>query len=92
MEIFHSILYHTLSAILTILWVSLLLRAILSWFDPAGEGTLSSVFYMITEPLIHPFRLLFEKLDWFQGTPLDVPFFALVIVVSLLRALLVLFR
>ncbi len=92
MELFHAILYHTLSAMLTILWLALFLRAIFSWFDPTGEGWFSGLLYMITEPMIHPIRVLFEKMNWFQGTPLDVPFFALVIVVSLLRALLVFFR
>ena len=87
MELFHSILYYTLSSMLTIIWVALFLRAIFSWFDPTGEGKLSSLFYMITEPLIHPIRVLFEKLDWFQGTPLDVPFFVLVLLVIILRTL-----
>ena len=91
MELFHSILYHTLSGMLTIIWVALFLRAILSWFDPTGEGKLSGLFYMITEPLIHPIRLLFEKLNWFQETPIDVPFFALVILVAVLRMLISVF-
>ncbi len=85
MELFYSILYYTLSGMLTVLWLALFLRAIVSWFDPTGEGALSGILYVITEPLIHPIRLLFEKMDWFQETPIDVPFFVLVILVAVLR-------
>ena len=85
MELFYSILYYTLSGMLTVLWLALFLRTIISWFDPTGEGALSGILYVITEPLIHPIRLLFEKMDWFQETPIDVPFFVLVILVAVLR-------
>ncbi|MBE6529087.1 MAG: YggT family protein [Ruminococcaceae bacterium] len=91
MELFHSILYHTLSGMLTVLWAALFLRAILSWFDPTGEGWLSGLLYMITEPMIHPVRMLFEKMDWFQETPIDVPFFAVVILIAVLRGLMTFF-
>ena len=91
MELFHSILYYTLSSMLTIIWVALFLRAIFSWFDPTGEGWFSGLLYMITEPMIHPVRVLFEKMDWFQETPLDVPFFVLVILVAVLRFALTFF-
>lgn len=92
MELFRAILYYTLSGLLTVFWLALFLRAILSWFDPTGEGTFSSLLYVITEPLIHPIRVLFEKLDWFQETPVDVPFFVLVILIAVLRALLTIWR
>ena len=87
MELFHSILYYTLSGMLTVLWLALFLRAIVSWFDPTGEGALSGVLYVITEPLIHPIRVLFEKKGWFQETPIDVPFFVLILLVAVLRGL-----
>lgn len=92
MELFHAIVYYTLSGILTVLWLALFLRAVLSWFDPTGEGAISGVLYLVTEPLIHPIRLLFEKMDWFQETPIDVPFFVLVILVAILRMGLTFFR
>ena len=88
MELFRVILYNTLSSMLIILWLALFLRAIVSWFDPTGEGWFSGLLYMITEPMIHPIRVLFEKMGWFQETPLDVPFFVLVILIAILRFLL----
>ena len=91
MDIFHDILYHTLSAILIVAEVALFLRAILSWFDPTEASRISSFLYVVTEPLILPIRRLFEAKDWFQGTPLDVPFLAAVLIIAVLRGLLVLF-
>lgn len=87
MELFHSILYYTLSGMLTVLWLALFLRAVVSWFDPTGEGVLSGILYLITEPLIHPIRVLFEKKEWFTETPIDVPFFVLILLVAVLRGL-----
>lgn len=91
MELFHDILFYTLSAILTLAEIALFLRAILSWFDPMGEGHLSSFLYMITEPLIYPIRRLFEKKGWFEGSLFDVPFFAVVFIIAILRASLAIF-
>ena len=47
--------------------------------------------YVVTEPIILPVRKLFEKLNWFQDTPFDVAFLAVVLIVAVLRGLMVLF-
>lgn len=91
MDLFYEILRHTLSAILVIAEVALFLRAILSWFDPTEESQISSLLYLVTEPLILPVRKLFDHFEWFQGTPFDVPFLAVVLLVAVLRGLMVLF-
>lgn len=91
MEVFHDVLFYTLSAILTVAEIALFLRAIVSWFDPVGEGRVSSFLYLVTEPLIYPLRRLFEAKGWFAGTPLDMPFLFTVLIIALLRGLLVLF-
>lgn len=91
MELFYEILFHTLSAILTVAGIALFLRAIVSWFDPMEESRVASFLYLLTEPLIYPIRQLFEKKGWFEGTPIDVPFIFAVIIIAVLRGLLVLF-
>lgn len=67
-------------------------RAILSWIDPMADGPLASFLYAVTEPIILPFRKLFQKLNWFAGSPLDMAFFfamiSIIILQSLLEALL----
>lgn len=58
---------------LNILSLAMLLRAILSWFF-AGEGKFIRFLYTLTEPVVYPFRKLFNKLNWFQDSPIDVAF------------------
>lgn len=87
MELFHSILVHTLSALITVVDIALLLRAVMSWFDPDEDNRFYSFLYLITEPLIIPVRRLFERFHWMENSPLDVPFFVVVIIFWILRVL-----
>lgn len=78
-------------ALLSVLDFAMLGRAILSWIDPMADGPLVSFLYSITEPIILPFRKLFEKLNWFVGFPIDMPFlfamFAILLLQTILEAL-----
>lgn len=91
MAIAYTIIYHTLSGLLTVLWAALFLRAVTSWFDPTGEGRFSVFLAILTEPMLYPLRVLFEKRGWFQDSPVDMAFFVAVMLVGLLRLLLVFF-
>ena len=75
-------------ALLSVLDIAMFARAILSWIDPMGDGALSSFLYAITEPIILPFRKLFQKLNWFNGSPLDMAFFFAMISIMVLQTLL----
>lgn len=55
--------------------IAMLLRAVISWIPGADENILSDFLYTVTEPIIVPVRMLFEKFGWFEDSPLDVPFF-----------------
>ncbi|MBQ9796198.1 MAG: YggT family protein [Clostridia bacterium] len=77
----------TVLALLGLLDFAMLLRAILSWFDQLGESKISMFLYAITEPLILPIRRLCNKMNWFQGTPLDMPFMLTLIVILVLQTL-----
>ena len=59
---------------LDILSLAMLLRAILGWFIMDGEGKFMRFLYVLTEPVVYPFRKLFYKLNWFQNSPIDVAF------------------
>ena len=76
-----------LSAILSVLNVAMLLRAIFSWIDPEGGMRFSVFLYMVTEPIIQPIRKLCYKMNWFQRTPLDIPFLIVVLLLLLLETL-----
>ncbi len=69
--------------VLSVLQIAMLIRAIMSWF-PTESNKFENFLYMITEPLIMPVRLLFEKLNWFQGLPVDISFFVTYLILSLL--------
>lgn len=75
-------------ALLSVLDFAMLGRAILSWIDPMSDGPLASFLYAITEPIILPFRKLFEKMNWFVGVPIDMAFFFAMISIMILQTLL----
>lgn len=58
---------------LTAVQFAMLGRAILSWF-PMASGKISDFLYSVTEPFIYPVRMLFEKMNWFSGLPIDISF------------------
>ncbi len=82
------IIKQTAVALLGVLDFAMLLRAIMSWFDQLGESKLSMFLFAITEPIILPVRRLCEKMNWFQGTPLDMPFMITLILILVAQSLL----
>lgn len=79
---------HTAGTLVTIVEIAMFARAILSWFDRTGEGVLTNLFRVITEPVILPIRALCEKMNWFQNIPIDVPFLLTWLVLMVLKTLL----
>jgi uncharacterized protein YggT (Ycf19 family) len=75
-------------ALLSALDIAMFGRAILSWIDPMSDGPLASFLYAITEPIILPFRKLFEKMNWFVGVPIDMAFFFAMISIIILQTVL----
>ena len=70
-------LYVILTGIVIFLYVAdiaLLGRAVLSWFPEGGQSRIGALLYVITEPFIMPVRGLCNRLGWFRGMPLDMPF------------------
>lgn len=75
-------------ALLGFLDIAMFASAILSWIDPMADGPLASILYAITEPIILPFRKLFEKLNWFVGSPIDMPFLFAVFTILILQTVI----
>ena len=63
------------SALLFVVQTAMFLRAILSWFIPDENNRLVQFLIVVTEPFIIPVRVLLQKLNLFQDTPIDVSFF-----------------
>ena len=66
----------------------LLARAVLSWFPQSHGSKLSEFLYMVTEPMIMPFRNLLNRFDAIRMMPIDISFlcafFALEIILGIL--------
>lgn len=75
-------------ALLSVLDIAMFARAILSWINPMEDGPLASFLYTVTEPIILPFRKLFEKKNWFMDVPIDMAFFFAMISIMILQTLL----
>ena len=75
MDYFVFVIVRIVQVLLYTLDTAMLLRAILSLFALNEDNPFSMLLYGITEPFIMPLRALFEKFGWFEGSPLDMPFF-----------------
>ena len=78
-EIFKS----TVSIILVALQLAMTARAILSWF-PIEPNKFITFLNIVTEPIVYPVRKLFEKMNWFQGIPLDMSFMTTYMIISII--------
>ena len=77
--------------VLIVLQISMLLRAILSWIAMMSDGVVSRLygfFTMITEPIVLPFRKLFDHFGWGADVPIDLPFMAAYIAIILIGSFL----
>lgn len=76
MDLFVSVVASTANALIVILEIAMFLRAILSWLPIREDHPIVLLLCMVTEPVITPFRVLFDHFGWFQDVPIDIPFFA----------------
>ena len=88
MDILFYFLKRTALLMLWVLDFALLARAVFSWIDPEMESRVSSFLYVVTEPVIQPIRKLCYKMNWFQRTPIDVPFMIVMLLVILAQMVL----
>lgn len=88
METILYILAKIVAIYLTLASYAMLGRVILQFFVVPEESKLFALLFFISEPIILPFRVLFEKLKIGQGVPIDIPFFAGYISVTFLQIFL----
>ncbi|MBE6588695.1 MAG: YggT family protein [Ruminococcaceae bacterium] len=79
---------NTALVLIGVLELAMLARAILSWFDQTGEGGFSVFLYTVTEPVIYPVRKLCERMHWFEGIPIDIPFTLTWLILMVIQILL----
>lgn len=90
MEVTVLLLRNIILVLLDVLQLAFLLRAIMSWFDRGEPGMISSFLIFVTEPIIMPIRVLFERRKLFQDSMLDVPFFIAFMILTLVQTFLTL--
>ena len=87
MAIFLIVLKNIVVVFLTVVQLAMLARAILSWF-PMDGNRFTDFLFAITEPFIYPVRMLFDKLNWFTGLPIDISFLVTYLIISILLMIL----
>ncbi len=82
------LIQQTAITLIGVLEIAMFARAILSWFDQTGESRISAFLFTVTEPIIFPIRALCEKMHWFEGVPIDIPFMITYLILILLQTLM----
>jgi YggT family protein len=54
------------------LWVLILARVLLSWFDPGGRGRVAAFVIQMTEPILAPVRRALPRTGMFDLSPMIV--------------------
>lgn len=91
MELFSVIFKNTVLVLLSGINLCFLLRAFLSLFGVSEDNRILLFAAYVTEPIIWPFRLLFDRFGLFEDSPLDIPFLCGVAVLMLAQSVLSLF-
>lgn len=73
--------------LIDIITFAMFIRAILSLFM-AEDNAIAGFLYTITEPFIVPVRRILEKLNIFQGLPIDISFLVTYLLLSTLGGVL----
>ena len=82
MELFVKLVIGIAEAILFVLELAMLIRAILSWLPIREDNPIVLFVTMLTEPIVAPIRALFERMNWFQNIPIDISFFVAYLLLS----------
>ena len=70
------------------LFFLMFIRAILSWLPIDDDAFLVRFVYVITEPVIIPFRILTDHISIFQTLPIDIAYLIAFIALAILQLLL----
>ncbi len=83
-----SLVKNTVRVLLLVVEILMFCRAIVSWLPVNEDSALVRFLVGTTEIFITPVRVLFDKFGWFEGFPLDMPFFFTFMVIILIRIFL----
>jgi YggT family protein len=58
------------SLVLNVLTIAVIIRALLSWFDPTFRTPVGRIIFQVTEPIIRPIRQLVPSVGMFDLSPI----------------------
>ena len=76
------------SALIVAIEIAMFVRAILSWIPGLDDSSFGDLVYTLTEPIIAPVRMLADRMGWFQGVPIDIPFMITYLLLFVVQGLL----
>ena len=88
MWLFVKLVIGVANAILFVLELAMLVRAILSWLPISDDHPVVRLVTMLTEPIIAPIRALFARMNWFQNIPIDISFLVAYLLLSAVSTVL----
>jgi len=84
----YQLFRQTVISLIELISILLLIRAVFSWFPTVRGGRVLEIIYMITEPVLLPYRTLFNRLAIGRGFPVDLSFLATMITLQIIAAVL----
>ncbi len=78
-------LINILYTLLTVLWIAIFARAIVSWFPISQDGPIVRALDAITEPVLEPLRRVVPRVGLFDITPM-VAILLIIVIQSLLAS------
>lgn len=87
METALYLLASTIRILLQVLYFSMFLRAILSWFV-MDDNPVVAVLTVLTEPIIVPVRLFLQRFRFVRECPIDLSFLAAFLLLSAVQSAL----
>ena len=67
-----NLLVQFIDLLVTLLWVAILGRVIMSWVAPRGGDPLTRLLHQITEPILEPIRRILPQTGMFDLSPMIV--------------------
>jgi YggT family protein len=65
-----ELVFRILDMFLTIMLFAIVIRAVLSWFDPRGSNPVSRALIEFTEPIIAPIRSIMPRMGMLDLSPM----------------------
>lgn len=77
-----------LLALITVIDLMMLVRAILSWIPGASMSSVGEFLTMVTEPFIWPMRKLLNRFAFVYECPIDIPYIVTFILLGVIETIL----